>query len=354
MPFPLANTITSLIFANVTYLFILNAFIGILEGKLLKRWFAGQSRAVWWMIAANYLSAWIGFLALPYLTTTALLGPRPIERLNLFVAGMVLFSFTITILVELGFVHLATRRNARPFRHTLRATLAVNAISYLLICAWFLWISYSLPFNAHIRTLTALGPLPAGTLYWVDPTGHVIARHLDQTQPDQTIGQVVQNDFMKPSQLCISLAKDPQRVQIDTMYYTIQYANRPTPPNLHEPDPLLLADAGPSSAFQPEYWKQSRNLRKTVLDLRPEGHRPTHIQFDFYHQFLDTQVPNGPAAHLTIGWATLEWDIREPTVLPDEKIIFELAGQIVLFDPHTKNLAFVALGTCPAFIPAAR
>ena len=57
----LADTITPAITASFGYLFILNALIGILEGWLLRRWFTGGRRAVWWMIPANYLSAWIGW-----------------------------------------------------------------------------------------------------------------------------------------------------------------------------------------------------------------------------------------------------------------------------------------------------
>lgn len=72
-----------------------------------------------------------------------------------------------------------------------------------------------------------------------------------------------------------------------------------------------------------------------------------------YHKFLATDVPGGARSRLSIGFGPMQWDISEPTVLPDDKVVFEWAGQIVLFDPHTRKLAFVSLGGCPAFVPKA-
>src|SRR5258706_436443 len=113
MALPLANTITPLISANFFYLYVINAVIGIAEGTMLKRWFAGGPRSVWWMIGANYLSAWVGWYVLNWLMEPRvnwILGSKPIERINLLAGIMALIAFAVTIIFEVGFVHLARQR----------------------------------------------------------------------------------------------------------------------------------------------------------------------------------------------------------------------------------------------------
>lgn len=212
MPPLLADTITPLIAADFVYLFIINAIIGVLEGKLIQRWFTGGRRAMWWMIAANYLSAWIGWLGLIWLVdprVSAFLGPRPIERINLLAVVVVLISFAITVVVEAGFVHGASERAKRSLGRTLFATLCVNTISYVISCLLFLSSSFSLPFNARVRPLSSMRLLPRGTLYWVDSTGRIVARHLDTTDSGHEVGQVAQNDSVEPYQLRIEIARTP-------------------------------------------------------------------------------------------------------------------------------------------------
>ena len=354
LPF-LADTITPAIASGFLYLFVINAAIGYLEGALLKTHFGGGRRSVWWMLLANYLSAWAGWFGLFYLLgpgMKALLGPRPIERINSVALAMVGISFAITLVVETGFVHLATPKAGRSLNKSLRASFCVNAVSYVITCLMFLWVGFSLPLNASVRPLADLGPLSPGTLYWVDPTGQVMARQLDHVGSDCKVGQVMLNDFAQPYQLRLQPRNDHKRVELDAEYSFPSYADRPTPPGIQQqPDPLVLADAGSADGLPSDYWNQDTFHRKSTVDLRQVGKRQTAVKFDWYRRYLDADVPGGPQTHLTIGFAVMDWSIEEPTVLPDEKIVFEWAGQIVLFDPHTRKIAFVALGTCPAFVP---
>jgi hypothetical protein len=306
------------------------------------------------MIFANYLSAWIGWIGLIWLIhprMKAFLGPRPIERINLLAVTLVAISFFLSVIIESGFVHLAIKRARRPLAKALLASLCVNAISYLFICGWFLWVSYSLPFNAHVASLSELGALPRGTLYWVDGNGNVMAQNLDRPGSEHFVERVMQNDFIDPSLLYFQKAADPRRVSLNVLYETIEYSDRPAPTDFKTPDSLVLADAGPANAFPPDYWDRPGLARNNALDDRPPEHRQMKVGFDWYRKYLDTNIPDGPHSNLYIGLTTIEWMIEEPNILPDDKIVFEWEGQIVLFDPHTKKLAFIASGTCPVFIP---
>lgn len=345
---PLANTITPLMSAQCAYLFVLNLLIGIFEAFVLKRLFRGGRHATWWMIAANYASAWAGMLGLAWLSERyggQFLGPRPIERINRLAVATVSLAFVITLIIEAGFVHVATAKPQRSIRRTLLATICVNLLSYGFICLWFLSISYSLPLNARISNLADLGSLPEGSLYWVDPAGDVRVRRLSDPSSERIAGHVVLNSRTQPYQLRFVPASAEGHAQLEAAYSYL--GDVPST----EPSPFVLRDAGLTRGLPEDYWDQSRFLRKSVLDLRPPAQRRTQVGFDWYRTYLDTAVPDGPRSHLHMGLASTEWRIQEPTVLPDEKIIFEWAGQILVFDPHDQRLAFIARGSCPAFLP---
>lgn len=353
----LADTITPAISGSFLYLFILNAFIGILEGKLLRKWFGGGHRAVWWMIFANYLSAWAGWFLLIWIIDPrlhALLGPRPIERVNHLALGMVLIAFVASVLIEALFVHLATKPQGRSPGLTILASFCVNLVSYVIVCFMLILVSFSLPLNAKVVPLTSMGTISSGTLYWVDSTGRIMSRTMKQNEPDRNVGRAVLNDFAKPYQLHIDQSENPQRTQITVRYSFIQSGDRSTGQNQDIPpdEETVLTDAGPSKVFPADYWSHNDMLRKSVLDLRSAESRRTAVHYDWYRDYLDTSVPGGPHSRLYIALRAEDWPICNPTVLPDGKIVFDWCGQIVLFDPQTTKLAFIALGTCPAFVPS--
>jgi len=353
---PLGDTITPGMMNNLMYLFVMNAAIGVLEGLLLKWWFAGGKRAVWWMIAANYCSAWLGWFLLGWLIDPSNynLGPKPIERISHLALIVTLISFAITILLEAGFVHIAIRREKRSVPRTLLATITVNAISYTILCSWYLSTSFTLLTDARVVDFSQMSQLPRATLYWVDPSGLVRSRNFARSEPDHIVVVLPQNETYKPYQLRITESDNSHRAQMNAEYETIGAGNIPAgmTPGVQEM-PVLL-DAGPLEVFPADYWQQSRILLKSVLDLRPEKSRQIAVNFDVYRHFLHTEVPGGLNSMLSVAFASLEWEPRQPTVLPDDKIIFEWEGQVVLFDPRTQNIAFVALGSCPAFIPDAK
>jgi hypothetical protein len=285
----LANTITPFIAADFIYLFIANSVIGLIEAALLERWFAGGRRAIWWLIPANYLSAWAGLLLITWLLTphmNDLLGPKPIERVNLVAAGLLLLSYLLSVVLEFGFVYLASRPDRRSVGRAAIATICVNAASYLLVFLLFMF-SYSLPFNARVRPLSDLGNLPAGTLYWVDSSGRVIARDLNRGGPDRMAGQVEQTSSVLPCQLRIERSANQERAQMSVAY---GYSG---PVAQSEPDPLVLADVGSVRAFPTGYWDQPRfPLRKTTFDLRTIEHRSVQISFDWGRKYLSSDVPS--------------------------------------------------------------
>jgi len=281
----------------------------------------------------------------------ALLGPVPIERINCVAATYALLCFAASVVIEAPcvFAAVAKSRRRRSLGGVALAAIGVNAISYVLIIGWFLWMSYTLPLNARVVKLSDLGAITPCTLYWIDPAGHVMARRLDRSESPHTLAaKVMKNDFVWPFQLRVERVENSDRVRLSVMCGTTTYRDRPTPPGLEPPDdPLILADAGGIDAFPSDYWDQNPMLRKNAFDLRPSDRRQrSPVGFDWYRNYLEAG-----GARLSVGLPWANWRMQEPTVLADDKIVFEWEGQIVLFDPRTHKLAYFAAGTCPAVVP---
>ena len=351
----LANTITPLIGATDFYLFVLNAGIGWFEAWVLRRWFRGRPWAVLWMIPANYFSAWAGWFALHEWLASAVprwLGDRPIEHVTSVAAAVWGFAFAVTLATEWPFVIWAIQGGHRSAVRVMAATVAVNVASYLLVGVWFLQ-SFSLPLDVRVTSLSRLPPPPTGTLYWVDPSGRVMARRmgLGVTTTDRAVGRVVKDDFVWPNMLDV-VPGSPGRVRLEARYSRTIWRDRPTPPGDVEPeDPTVVSDAGSALALPSDFAGQSRLLRKSVLDLRPPDHRTLAVTFDWYRHFITAAVPGGPSVYLTVGFGPVDWTPQDPTVLTNDAIVFEWAGQIVLLAPAERSVAFVVAGTCPAFVP---
>src|SRR5688572_5567562 len=124
-----ANAGTPLMWAGMLHLAVGNALIGILEGYLLA-WLFGvpRAKAVGIMIAANYISAWVGGL----LIRGAIVKVLPMDLNNgwFWFWVMVVTTFGLTLLLEWPFVAWGFRGVQNWLVRSVRASLVVQGSSY--------------------------------------------------------------------------------------------------------------------------------------------------------------------------------------------------------------------------------
>lgn len=127
----LADAGTPLVLGTAFHLFLGNALIGLLEGWLLSRVFGlSPKRCAWWLVAANYLSAWCGMMLMGFLFARYATDIYSGLRVTwLLVAG----TYVLTLILEWPFVAACFRGNQRWFVASVKGSLIVQSASYVIL-----------------------------------------------------------------------------------------------------------------------------------------------------------------------------------------------------------------------------
>jgi hypothetical protein len=177
-----ANPGTAMLFVFVFHLFVGNLIIGIIEWIGLAMLGASKSRAAI-MIPANYISAFAGFMILPFFRP--LIDNDPVASI-IWVSWGALITLTIFgVLIELPFVFLAFKK-PRQAKRVIIATILVNIVTGGLVGGWYVLNSnLSLANNfdsVPIEEVTQEYTGPKLWIYFIDDKNQSINRmRLDGT-----------------------------------------------------------------------------------------------------------------------------------------------------------------------------
>jgi len=127
----LADAGTPLVWGSTFHLFLGNAIIGLFEGWLLARFFGlSKRRCIGFLIPANYLSAWIGFMLMSFLfdrfATDIYSGLRVTWLL-------IAATYLLTLIVEWPFVALCFRGTQHWFMGSIKGSVLIQSASYVLL-----------------------------------------------------------------------------------------------------------------------------------------------------------------------------------------------------------------------------
>lgn len=127
----LADAGTPLVWGTAFHLFLGNALLGVLEAWLLARVFGlSAKRCAWWLVVANYLSAWCGMMLMGFLfgryATDIYSG---LWMTWLLVAG----TYVLTLIIEWPFVAACFRGTQRWFTASVKGSLLVQSASYICL-----------------------------------------------------------------------------------------------------------------------------------------------------------------------------------------------------------------------------
>lgn len=336
-----ANAGTPLMWAGAIHLVIGNAFIGLLEGLAVAIVFKRPKfPSVALLIAANYLSAWVGGLLLATNWATHL-------DWHLYNAWgllwqFVLITFTVTLVLEWPFFALCFWRQTNWLRRSLLAVLAVQTVSYLLLFGWYWGASgkslytgmnivppdqIQLPSDVRLLFLGA----GDGGIYEYNPTGRTVTRigeAVSTNKNDRLIWCVTTNDA---TMYALTLRRAGFRS--DEASYERVSGVEATAVQLPQEDDTREDDVWFS--FGPD-----RKLSGTSTN-----EWSCRAGFWAVEGMLVKNAATGEEYHF--GWETpfSQWHVRAPIQVPGGIFVFQLGeDQICSLDPATKQIALIARG----------
>lgn len=340
-----ANAGTPLMWAGMLHLTIGNAIIGIGEGLAIA-WLFHQPkrRCVPVMIGANYLSAWLGGGGIAQFIAGQL-------DWNLYTAWryfwmLVGITYLLTLLLEWPLVAVCFWKQEGWLRRSIRASLIVQTLSYLLLFGWYWGASgKSLYTKMNVVPLAEV-KLPADALlYFIGtPDGRVCELDL-ANQTIRVVGKTISTN------------------ENDRLLFRLTDTNGPNAELCLRRD----ADRDEDAVFE----MVTRPFSTRNVFVEPQDHLRQNLWFNFGSAAVLREATNSGweffsgfwavegmeayyqanKAALYFAWETpfSQWIVRSASHLPGDQVIFQFGrNQICILDAPTRRIARIVEGRGPA------
>jgi len=336
-----ANAGTPLMWASAIHLVIGNALIGLLEGLAVAIVFKRPKLpAVALMIAANYLSAWVGGLLIATNWATHL-------DWHLYNAWgllwqFVFITFAVTLVLEWPFVALCFCRQANWLRRSLLAVLAVQTVSYLLLFGWYWGASgkslytrmnivppdqIQLPSDVRLIFLGA----EDGRVYEYDPTGRTVTRIGEVASTNKNDRLIWRETTNNAATFALTLRRAGFKSD-EASYDCI--------PGIEATAAQLPQDDGDR---EDDLWFSIGPDRK--FTGAPTNEWSCQAGFWAVEGMLVENASTGEEYHFSWETPFSQWHVRTPIQAPGGIFVFQLGeDQLCGLDPVTKRIALLARG----------
>jgi hypothetical protein len=345
-----ADAGTPLMWASALHLLVGNLLVGLGEGCLLTWLFAVPARrSLWIMILANYFSAWIGVFI-----CAAIVRALPMDLNNgwIWFWVMVVVTYGMTLVLEWPFIALCFRGTQGWLRRSVRASLVVQSVSYVLLFGWYSMASgTSLYTKMHVVAPADLSLPESVLVYFISPTdGSVYRRPLVGGSEKKVFDLHSTNDndrlFARPckndtecwdlvARLEMKNRRDVRFVDVLTDMPVEAAADRGsmhTDPPLYEGTGFTFGEAQPLGNATDSHWEFRAGFwagEGLSAENKTTGER---VGFSY-------ETPFGA------------WVVRNAVHLPSDKVLFQLGdNQICAFDPVTRRVALLWHGRGPVAV----
>ncbi|MHC4215913.1 MAG: hypothetical protein ACYSWP_21395 [Planctomycetota bacterium] len=343
----LANVGTPFIWAHAFHLYLGNAIIGIVEGMIIARTFKlKKSVCVGVMILANYFSAAMGILFISHLVDKSM-------RLSLYNAWgriwiLVLFMYVATIAFEWPFILFVLRKVKSALRKSLLACFLVQTISYVCIFGWY-WLASgtTLYTDMDIVQPSEISFGQNVTVYFIGEDGDVYSIE-DSAMAAVKVFDL--NSVHMNDRLVLEMSDEDPNI-----WRMIGYLEAVT----HRKSRRVLIREGFSSEVVPSwpdggYERQLKFGTMANFGRVPKlGQKQSDWEFwcDFWALGMSGENKENKKLKFSFETPFGAWFVRNATVLPDDKVIFQLGSdQICILEPESKKVALIARGRGPVVI----
>ncbi|MBM4102584.1 MAG: hypothetical protein FJ263_00835 [Planctomycetes bacterium] len=340
----LANAGTPLMWAGFIHLIIGNLFIGILEGLLLGFIFRlSKWKSILWMIAANYVSSWAGMIIIGFAKHN--FEDITIYQVTSYLWTALFIAYLVTLLLEWPFIWMAMKDKTGPWKKSIFATLIVQTVSYALLagCWYYPASGISLLRDTILVPTTNFTQNKNAVVYFVNSSdGDVYKICLDGSSLTK-----IETLNLKTEWAAMSLVENPQNDTLDLVCYSESRDRDKEKIIIFE---SLIPENLAHLYFQSE--PQWQSYQYETVDLR----HPQNRQWRAYTRFWPIEgltlenESTKESIHLAMETPFLAWYARQATILPNDEVVFEVGGQICLFDRQSRKLALLAKGYGPVVL----
>jgi hypothetical protein len=352
----LANVGTPLMWAEMFHLSLGNLVIGTVEGLLIARLFkVPRRRAVVWMIAANYFSAWVGFVLLDQLMGAELLSLITIYNAAWFLAGAGIVTYLLTLLLEWPFIATILRQHPQWRASSFKASWLVQTASYSVLALVYLSASgvSILTQTKKDRHFDRWAHSSAWVYYIAVEDSRVYRIKVDGTNRERVVSdeEVLFAHQTEPSGWALYVGK-PRDVKISK-------GERPDSSSKIADglDGRVLGEFDSEIEKQIRVWERSGHRSTKAFDLRNEAEFDWEARTGYWpiEGLSYRDQATGQRKRIALETPFLQWQLGHATILPGDQMVFQLRHQICILDPATMRLGIIAFGRCPMVsVPCAK
>ena len=344
-----ANAGTPLMWAAALHLLFGNALIGIGEGLLLARLFSlPKVKSVTAMILANYLSAWLGGLFIRGAIVQAL--PMDLNNGWMWFWIMVAATYCMTLLLEWPFIALCFRGIQNWFRQSVRASLVVQSVSYILLFGWY-WLASGTSLYTRMDIVASADlALPESVLvYFISPAdGNVYRRQLTggSEQKIFELNSTNHNDrlLIRPS------TTDSNHWDLVARFETESRSN----PHFVDVLTNMMVEAAPELRSSRTGTPLNEGTTWLNFGRAQRLGSATNSHWEFRAGFWPIEglkasnKTTGESVRFSYETPFGMWTVRNVVHLPTDKVFFQLGwDQICAFDPVRRRVGLLWKGRGP-------
>ncbi|MFH1418893.1 MAG: hypothetical protein ABII12_11500 [Planctomycetota bacterium] len=338
--FALADAGTPLVCASGLHILLGNAILGLLEGWLLAKVFKlKRGRCIGLLILANYFSAWLGMFVIDALRASQTVDIYNALRLLLI---LVFLTYLLTLSLEWPFVALCFRKSPRWFPRSVKASLLIQTLSYLLLFGGF-WLVSGTSLYTHFSIVPAedVSLPPDVTVYFISKDdGHVYRRSSHgERQMVFELASTSTWDFLRFQEsrtgpgLWDLVAVLGLRRDYDDAIVIVAH---------------LIASTSDSASLTQQYWGWG-----SAPQIGTAANSAWRFSWAHWPSvgLYGSEQETGEQVRVSFGTPVMGWPVWRAIHLPENKVLFQLGDdQLCLLDISTKCISLWDRGHGPVAV----
>ncbi|MDD5432367.1 MAG: hypothetical protein PHO70_05210 [Candidatus Omnitrophica bacterium] len=345
--FACANAGTALLWLGVGHLLLGNTLIGVIEGKILVRYFGTKTmRSILIMILANYFSMIIGVIGIIF-SQGIVDNFVSINNVFCMLVFILLFSYVLTIFIEWPFCFWIMKEKTDRDRLSFKASIVLQTISYGIFIPIYLSVSgVSLITKTKVDKPAFFLKSNNAWVYYVSSDCDGLYRiRADGSSKEKVKEFMLKDELGATLYICNKGGKG--KLSINWFEYNKKSEL------YYDYSRVLLDDINGMTAANEPCSSDIGPYSREPIDFRAENERDWYVYAGSWaiEGLRADNIHTGKSLRIALETPFLMWPVTKVTVLPNDQVICQLGdNQIILFDLNTFQIGLITFGKSPVVI----